>query len=184
MGGFIRVVVVAIVTALVAIIAIIVRPFGITLGVPGGPPKNCEDPRSTSGDPPPTPGCGPNPWQCVTTSVTVNAANGALAEYPECEGGPHTLVRAQSGFIGLDTAANAELRFSPSSASYVTIQVVHFSAPGRVEAFRGASLADMKLMAATPGVLQQLQLNGSGIDRIVVTPASPAVRTLVIGWCH
>ncbi|HEV8230661.1 MAG TPA: hypothetical protein VGQ86_11950, partial [Candidatus Limnocylindria bacterium] len=84
MGGFIRVVVVAIATALVAIIAFVVKPFGITFGVPGGPPTNCNDR-------PQPPGCYPNPQQCGTTSGLVKGPGGVLAEYPECEGGPHTL---------------------------------------------------------------------------------------------
>lgn len=184
MGGFIRVVVVAIATALVAIIAFVVKPFGIRLGMLGGPPRICEEPKSTSNDPGPQPGCYPNPQQCGTTSGLVKGPGGVLAEYPECEGGPHTLVRQQAGFIGLDAAAEAELRFSPSSASYVTVDVVHFSTPGTVEAYRGLSLADTKPMGVAAGVLQHIQLSGSGIDRIVVKPASPAVRTLVIGWCH
>jgi hypothetical protein len=90
-------------------------------------------------------------------------------------------VRAQNGFIGLDAAARAELRFAP--ASRVTIAVVHFSNPGTIQAFQGTALADMRPMASA-GVLGRFTLNGTGIDRIVVTPASPNDVTLVIGWCH
>jgi hypothetical protein len=94
--------------------------------------------------------------------------------------GPHIVDR---GFIGFDAAARAELRFPP--APTVTIRVVHFSNPGRVEAFEpNGSVADMKQMAPMPAVEQSFTLNGRAIDRVVVTPASPSDETRVLELCN
>jgi hypothetical protein len=154
----------------------IVELIRITVAPRGGAPTDCDDAGRV-------PGCGANPRVCGSSQAVVYGPTGPLAEYPTpCGTGPHTLVRGQAGFVGLDAAARAELRFAP--ASVVTIQVVHFSNPGRIEAFQGGSLVDAKSMASTAGVAQQFTLNGNGIDRIVVTPASPNDVTLVIGWCH
>jgi len=63
--------------------------------------------------------------------------------------------------------------------------VVHFSNPGRIEAFeQSGTLADMQMMAPTPAVEQQFTLNGSALDRVVVTPPSSADETRVIQLCH
>ena len=110
-------------------------------------------------------------------------ATGGLASYEECGEQPHTVVRADRGFIGIDAAAGAELRFPAAPA--VTVRVVHFSRPGRVEAFeQSGALADTRMMAAPPAVEQELTLRGSAIARVVVTPPSPADETRVIGLCH
>jgi hypothetical protein len=90
---------------------------------------------------------------------------------------------AAAGFIGLDAAARAELRFAPTPI--VTIRVVLFGNPGRIEAFEAnGPLADVRMMAPTKGVEQSFELHGNTIDRLVVTPASPNDQTLVLGWCH
>ncbi|MGH2490931.1 MAG: hypothetical protein ACRDF9_05425 [Candidatus Limnocylindria bacterium] len=149
----------------------------ITIAPRGATPKDCNDAG-------PTPGCGANPRICGTSEARAESPPGTLAQYPQCGGGPHTLVRSQAGFVGLDAAARSELRFAPSSASFITIEVVHFSSPGRVEAYAGSALLGMQPMTPTPGVPQQITLNGNGIDRIVVVPASPNDVTLIVGWCH
>jgi hypothetical protein len=65
------------------------------------------------------------------------------------------------------------------------MRVVHFSNPGRIEAFeQSGTLADMQMMAPTPAVEQQFTLNGSALDRVVVTPPSSADETRVIQLCH
>lgn len=110
-------------------------------------------------------------------------AAGALATYDECGEGPHTVVRGDRGFLGVDAAARAELRFP--AAPVVRVRVVHFSNPGRIEAFeQSGAIADVRMMAPTPAVEQEFTLNGSGIDLVVVTPASPADETRVIQLCH
>jgi hypothetical protein len=115
--------------------------------------------------------------------VSVFDDTGTLATYGDCGDGPHIVVRADRGFVGIDVAARAELRFPP--ARTVTMRVVHFSNPGRIEAFeQSGTLADMQMMAPTPAVEQQFTLNGSAIDRVVVTPPSPADETRVIQLCH
>jgi hypothetical protein len=145
-----------------------------TITRPGRAPADCDDAGQT-------PGCGANPRVCGQSEAAVYGPAG-LAEYPtQCGPGPHTLVRARNGFIGLDAGARAELRFAP--APLVTIAVVHFSNPGIIQAFQGIALADTRPMAPA-NVLGRFTLNGTGIDRIVVTPASPNDVTLVIGWCH
>jgi len=164
--------------AIVRFIARVVDVVRITVAPRrGATPNDCNDAG-------PTPGCGANPRICGTSEAGIEGPAGAPAQYPQCGVGPHTLVRAQAGHTGLDAAARAELRFAPSSASAVTIDIVHFSNPGRVEAYAGAALLGMHPMAPTAGVLQRITLNGNGIDRIVVVPASPNDITLIVGWCH
>jgi hypothetical protein len=115
--------------------------------------------------------------------VRVFDDTGALATYEECDDGPQIVVRADRGFGGIDVAARAELRFPP--ARTVLLRVVHFANPGRIEAFeQGGTLAVMQMMAPTPAVEQQFTLNGSAIDRVVVTPPSSADETRVIQLCH
>jgi hypothetical protein len=162
---------------LVRLVASVFRVFGVTIGRPTYVPTHC-------GPSEPTPGCHPNPWPCgADIIVRVFDATGGLAAYEECGEQPHTVVRVDRGFIGIDAAARAELRFPAAPA--VTLRVVHFSNPGKVEAFeQGGALADARTMAPTPAVEQQFTLNGSAIDRIVVTPPSPADETRVIELCH
>jgi hypothetical protein len=165
-------------TKLVELVASVLRVFGVTIGRPTHVPTHC-------GPSQPTPGCHSNPLPCGSDIQTsVFDATGALASYEECgDTGPHTVVRADRGFIAIDAAARAELRFP--AAPTVTVRVVHFSHPGKVEAFeQSGALAEMKMMAPTPAVEQQFTLNGFAIDRVVVTPASPADETLVIELCH
>jgi hypothetical protein len=164
-------------TGLVELVARVLRVFGVTIGRPAHVPTHC-------GPSQPTPGCHPNPWPCGSDILaSVFDATGALASYEECADGPHTIVRADRGFVGIDAAARAELRFP--AAPTVTVRVVHFSQPGRIEAFEpSGALADSKTMAPTPAVEQQFTLNGFAIDRVVVTPPSPADETRVIELCH
>ena len=57
---------------------------------------------------------------------------------------------ATNGVLGVDVAARAELRFPP--APVVTIRVIHFSSPGRVEALeQNGSVVDTRLMAHAGG---------------------------------
>jgi hypothetical protein len=49
---------------------------------------------------------------------------------------------------------------------------------------QSGTLADTKMMTPTPAVEQHFTLNGFAIDRVVVTPASPADETRVIELCH
>lgn len=152
------------------------RLVGITIGAYN--PTHC-GPTNTP------PGCKPNPWPCGSDiEARVFDATGGLASYDEdCGAGPHIVVRADRGFIGFDAAARAELRFP--SAPVVSIRVVHFSMPGRIEAFEpNGAVADMKQMAPTPAVEQDFTLNGRAIDRVVVTPASPSDETRVLQLCH
>jgi hypothetical protein len=161
---------------IVQFVVVVLRRFGVTTGAYN--PTQC-------GPSQPTPGCKPNPWPCGSAiEARVFDAAGGLASYEEdCGDGPHIVVRADRGFMGFDAAARAELRFPP--APTVTIRVVHFSNPGRVEAFEpNGGLADMKLMAPTPAVEQRFTLNGRAIDRVVVTPASPGDETRVLELCH
>jgi hypothetical protein len=164
-------------TRLVELVASVMRVFGVTVGRPTHVPTRC-------GPSQPTPGCHPNPWPCGSDILaSVFDATGALASYEECADGPHTIVRADRGFMGIDAAARAELRF-PTTPT-VTVRVVHFSNPGRIEAFeQSGAVADTKMMAPTPAVEQQFTMNGVAIDRVVVTPASPADETRVIELCH
>lgn len=166
-----------VINAVLGLVAYVLRPFGITIAARRGEPTDCDDAGQT-------PGCGSNPRICGTSQAIVYGPTGQLAEYTQCEpgSGPRTFVRGQTGHVGLDAAARAELRFSPTPA--VTVDVVHFSNPGRVEVFQGPTLIDMRMMAAGAGTLEHFQFNGTGINRIVVTPASPNDITLVIGWCH
>jgi hypothetical protein len=162
---------------LVRLVASIFRVFGVTIGRPTYVPTHC-------GPSEPTPGCHPNPWPCGSDIIVrVFDATGALATYEECGEAPHTVVRTDRGFMGIDAAARAELRFP--AAPTVTVRVVHFSSPGRVEAFeQSGALADMKMMTPAPAVEQQFTLKGSAIDRVVVAPPSPADETRVIALCH
>lgn len=164
-------------TGVVTLVARIVRPFGVTIGRPSYVPTAC-------GPTDPTPGCNPNPWACgADIEVRVRDATGALATYSECGEGPHTVVRETNGVLGVDVAARAELSFPP--APVVTIRVIHFSSPGRVEALeQNGSVADTRLMAPTPGVEQEFTLRGIAIARVVVTPPTPADETRVITLCH
>jgi hypothetical protein len=164
-------------TGLVRLVTSILRSFGVTIGRPHYVPTHCGPSR-------PTPGCQPNPWPCgAEILVRVVDAAGALATYDECGEGPHIVVRNDRGFMGFDAAARAELRFPAAPA--VGVRVVHFSNPARIEAFeQSGALADVKMMAPTPAVEQQFTLNGSAIDLVVVTSASPADETRVIQLCH
>jgi hypothetical protein len=164
-------------TGLVELVARVLRVFGVTIGRPTRVPTRC-------GPSQPTPGCNPNPWPCGSDILaSVFDATGALAGYEECGDGPHTIVRADRGFMGIDAAARAEFRFP--AAPTVGVRVVHFSNPGRIEAFeQSGALADTKMMAPTPAVEQQFTLDGFAIDRVVVTPASPADETRVIELCY
>jgi hypothetical protein len=164
-------------TGLVRLVASIFRVFGVTIGRPTYVPTHC-------GPSEPTPGCHPNPWPCGA-DIIVRAfdATGGLATYEECGEEPHTVVRADRGFMGIDVAARAELRFP--TAPTVTVRVVHFSSPGRVDAFeQSGALADTRMMAPPAAVEQEFTLRGSAIARVVVTPPSPADETRVIGLCH
>jgi hypothetical protein len=154
------------------VVGVVARVITITLAPPAKP-TNCDDPGTAV--------CGSNPRQCGTSVATVDGSAGGLADYPACGSGPHTLVRTQGGFTGLDSAARAQLSFAPSSV--VTVQLVHFSQPARVEALGGGS-AQVRFMKPTPQVVQELIFTGTGIDRIIVTPASPSDVTLILGWCH
>jgi hypothetical protein len=160
---------------LVELVASVLRVFGVTIGRPV--PTHC-------GPSPPTPGCHPNPWPCGSDIVvSVFDGTGALVSYEDCGDGPNTILRADRGFMGIDAAAKAELRFPAASA--VRVRVVHFSNPGRIEAFEvSGALAHSKMMAPTPAVEQEFTLNGVAIDRVVVTPASPADETRVMQLCH
>jgi hypothetical protein len=161
----------------VRLVASIARVFGVTIGRPSYVPTHC-------GPSDPPPGCHPNPWPCGEDIVVrVFDATAGLATYEDCGEAPHTVVRADRGFKGIDAAARAELQFP--AAPTVTVRVVHFSSPGRVEAFeQSGALADTKMMAPTPAVEQELTLRGSAIARVVVTPPSPADETRVIALCH
>lgn len=154
------------------VVGVVTRVITITIAPPAKP-NNCDDPGTTV--------CGSNPRQCGSSGATVYGPAGALADYPACGSGPRTLVRTQGGFTGLDSAARAQLSFAP--AAVVTIQLVHFSQPARVEAL-GSGPAQVRFMKPTPQVAQELMFTGTGIDRIVVTPASPNDITLILGWCH
>ena len=154
------------------VVETVVRVVTITIAPPAKP-TNCDEPGTAV--------CGSNPRRCGTSEATVYAPSGALAEYLACGSGPHTSLRTQGGFTGLDAAARAQLTFSP--AAIVTIQLVHFSQPARVEAL-GSGSAQMRFMTATPQVPQELTFTGTGIDRIIVTPASPSDITLILDWCH
>lgn len=171
---YVRRVVIGLVGVLIGAGTLILRAVGITVGQRPRVPTDCNDPGTGT--------CGSNPRICGSSQAIVFGPTGTLAEYPTCGTGPHTEVRTQATIRGLDASARTELRFAP--APQVTVQLVHFSKPGRVEAMQGAMVADMRPMAPTPGVVQQFTLNGISIDRIVVTPASPSDLTLVIGWCH
>jgi len=171
---YVRRIVSGVVGVLISAGTSILRAVGITVGPRRRVPTDCNDPGTGT--------CGSNPRICGSSQAIVFGPNGVLAEYPTCGPGPHTEVRTQAAIRGLDASARTELRFAP--APQVTVQVVHFSNPGRVEAMQGAMVADMRPMAPTPGVVQQLTLSGTSIDRIVVTPASANDLTLVIGWCH
>lgn len=164
-------------TGVVKLVASILRVFGVTIGRPNYVPTHC-------GPSEPAPGCQPNPWSCgADIVVRVFDAAGAPATYDECDDGPHTVVRDDRGFMGFDAAARAELRFPAAPA--VRVRVVHFSHPGRIEAFeQSGAIADMRMMAPTPAVEQEFTLNGSAISLVVVTPASPADETRVIALCH
>ena len=164
-------------TGVVRLVASVLGVFGITVARPSGTPTRC---GPTDGGP----GCKPNPWPCGSDIVVrVFDDTGALATYEECDDGPHIVVRADRGFVGIDVAARAEFRFPPSRT--VIVRAVHFSNPGRIEAFdQSGTLADMQMMAPTPAVEQQFTLNGSAIDRVVVTPPSSADETRVIQLCH
>jgi hypothetical protein len=153
----------------------VLRAIGFTIELPSNLPTDCDDAGQQGG-------CGPNPRTCGSSQGLAFSPQGPLAEYATCGTGPHTLVRATAGHIGLDAAARAELRFAPTSV--VTVRVVRFAGPARIEAFNGAGLAGMQMMTASAGVEQQFTFRSSGIDRIVVTPAAPNDGTLVIGWCH
>jgi hypothetical protein len=163
---------------IVQFVAVVLRLFGVTIRQPNYVPTQC-------GPTNPTPGCKPNPSPCGGGIVLqVFDAEGGLTTYEEeCGTGPHTIVRDDRGFMGFDAAARAELRFP--AAPTVTVRIVHFSNPGRIEAFeQSGALADMKQMAPTPAVEQDFTLNGRAIDRVVVTPASPTDETLVLQLCH
>jgi hypothetical protein len=164
-------------TGIVRLVASILGVFGVTIGRPTHVPTDC-------GPSEPEPGCYLNPWPCgAEIQVSVRDATGALATYEDCGEAPHVIVRADRGFVGIDSAARAELRF-PASPT-VRIRVVHFSNPGRVEAFEhSGALADTRMMAPTPAVEQEFTLTGLAIDRVVVTPHSPADETRVIVLCY
>jgi hypothetical protein len=164
-------------TGLVRLAARVLRIFGVTIARPSYVPTRC-------GPTTPTPGCQPNPWPCgAEILIRIVDAGGALATYDECGEDPHAVVRNDRGFMGVDAAARAELRFP--AAPTVGVRLVHFSKPARIEAFeQSGTLADVKMMAPTPAVEQQFTLNGSAIDLVVVTPASPADETRVIQLCH
>lgn len=157
------------------VIVRVLRAIGFTIELPSNLPTDCNDAGQQ-------PGCGPNPRTCGTSQALAFSPLGGLAAYTTCGNGPHTLVSATAGHIGLDAAARAELRFAP--ASVVTVRVVRFAGPARIEAFHGPGLAGMQMMTAPAGVEQQFTFRSAGIDRIVVTPAAPNDGTLVIGWCH
>jgi hypothetical protein len=154
---------------------------GIKLAV--GPQRKCEPPEQTPGGL--TPGCFPNPLICVDSEAEVRLPIGTPAVYPQCGAGPHTLVRSQSGSIGLDAGAETALRFRPTGAP--SVDVVHFSSdqdPGVIEYLQGVTVVGTRPFLPTPGVLQRYAWSGSGIDRIVVRPLSTSFVTLVVMWCH
>jgi hypothetical protein len=174
-GGFVNVVQ-SVWARIVQFVVVVLRLFGIRIGPYN--PTQC-------GPTDPTPGCKPNPWPCGSAiEARVFDAAGGLATYEEdCGAGPHIIVRADRGFMGWDAAARAELRFP--SAPTVTIRVVHFSNPGKIEAFEpNGALADAKQMAPSPAVEQDFTLNGRAINRVVVTPPSPTDETRVLQFCH
>jgi hypothetical protein len=161
-------------TGLVGFVASVLRVFGVTIGRPTHVPTHCGPSRPT------TPGCKPNPWPCGSDIlVRVFDATGVLASYEECGDGPHTVVRADRGFVGIDAAARAELSFP--AASVVAVRVVHFSNPGRIEAFeQSGPLADAKTMAPTvldpaPGKYSLTLEAGRG-DRVGRETVSIVVR--------
>jgi hypothetical protein len=165
-------------TGIVRLAARVLGVFGVTIVTPAHVPTHC-GPSA-----PPDPGCYPNPWPCGSEiRVSVFDPHGALATYEDCGETPHIIVRADRSFVGVDAAARAELRFP--AAPTVRVRVVHFSNPGRVEAFeRSGVIAETRMMAPTPAVEQQFTLTGLAIDRVVVTPHSPADETLVIELCY
>ena len=172
-----RAVVGAIITGAVAVLAFV----GIRAAVRA--PRKCEPPEQTPGGL--TTGCFSNPLICVDSEAVVEAPLGASAAYTQCGPGPHTLVRAQAGFIGLDAGAQTALRFRP--AANASVEVVHFSTdptPGVIDYLQGTTVVGTRPFLPTPGVRQRYALSGSGIDRVVVRPQSQSFVTLVIVWCH
>jgi hypothetical protein len=164
-------------TGFVRLAAGILRVFGVTIGRQPYAPTDC-------GPSDPPPGCYPNPWPCgADIIVRVFDATGGLATYEDCGEAPHIVVRDDRGFKGIDAAAWAEFRFP--AAPTVIVRVVHFSNPGRVEAFeQSGALADTKMMGPVPAVEEEITLRGSAIARVVVTPPSPADETRVVVLCH
>lgn len=162
---------------LVRLVARVLGVFGVTIGRPTGAPNRCGPSDST-------PGCYPNPWPCgADIVVRVYDATGAPATYEECDDSPSVVVRADRGFVGIDAAAKAELRFP--AAPTVTIRVVHFSNPGRVEAFeQSGAVADVEMLAPAPAVEQEIVLRGTAIDSVVVTPPSATDETRIMQLCH
>jgi hypothetical protein len=136
-------------------------------GAGGQATRQCIDFRTMA------PQQGPNPRTEQGVRFTVFSFNGAPAA--------QSRIQIIAGFTGLDSGFSTEAAL-PAATSSVSVTLVHFSSPARIEGFnaQGASLGTAS-MSGPQRQAETLTLNAAGITRVVIT--APQNEALLQEFC-
>ena len=148
--------------------------------VPAPPSLTCIDFSTMTPVPPGQPGTSPNPWSPPPGNVKFTTFK------PAVSGGPpqpaNNRLWQLGGFTGLDCNFTLEIELT-TAASTVTLKLVHFSQPARIEALdSGGTVVDKANQAPPQQVASTLTLSGTGIMKVVVH--SPADEVILIEFCY
>lgn len=155
--------------------------------LPAPPPTlACIDFSTMTPVPQGQPGTSPNPWLLPPPAGTVkfttfnpagSAAPGQAANNRVWQQGAPA-----AAFTGLDCNFTLQVDL-PTPASTVTLNLVHFSQPARIEGFDSSNtVVAAGSQAPPPRVASTVTLSGAGIEKVVVH--SPADEVILIEFCY
>jgi hypothetical protein len=154
------------------------------------PPLNCVDFSAS----PPAPGPGFYPPGLLvsgcrldvygsgfSTAGCVVAGSPMVYSGPGVPAGPHTLIKTEGGFTGLDCGFGLQATL-PYPVPYAELTLVSFAQPASLEACDiGGTVVGSATMSGPGGTAQTLAFHGAAISRIVVTP--PSNESLLLSIC-
>jgi|GEM_PF-591370 len=118
-------------------------------------------------------GLGPNPRPGTQASFRVFQFTGAPA--------PNTRIRTMASIRGLDCGFRCEATLA-STASSVTLALVHFAQPGVIQALNASNQVVASTNMGPAGQLRSYVLNAAGIRRVVIR--CPQDETLLVRFCY
>ena len=138
----------------------------IVCDCPGRPPRTCIELSALA------PGPQPSPLVLQGVTFTVQQPLGTTVT-PQ--------VRTLGTFTGLDVGVATEITL-PTQCAAVEATLVTFAQPAELEAFNAdGSSAGVATMSGVQGVVETLRVNGTSIDRAVIT--ARADETLLLRFC-